>query len=363
MTRKGDSVERLSSAISSWFSSNSSPRVVVTVVVVSFATILILIGLFLYTRYTYAREISSLKKSLSKINDQKGNIEFILSRRTRENNIMRHKISKLANGTSFQKLEVDFSKSKKLGESSPLVIIMPFIKSQVPRIKESLRRWSLPKYAPLDLDQPDYDNASTDLVFYFNKGPDEEMAGQIRAIVDEFDLRRIFRDMYFYYANLSDDDDRYPIATSHMFYKLIDDDNLRRRYHYMFYMEPDVLVIKKGWLQALHALAFHRHKPFFVMGSINRGKWVNIPEHRMHINGNALYSLSDAYRDFLVEIRSNIYFVFDLDQYMYLMAHFDRQQEFWHKFVFDDFIMNMYKTTYSEKQIIEENPYTVRYIL
>ncbi len=309
----------------------------------------------MYNKLSYEHEIMLLNRTLAKVADQKTNAEFILNKRTRENNLLLRKLSSLANTTDLQ---LDTTKRENTG-NAPLVIIVPFIKSQIPRIKESLRRWAQDKYAPRDIEQPGYDNCITDMVFYFNKGPDEDMSAQIRAIIDEFDLKQFFHDMYFYYANLSDADDVYPLATSHMFYKLIDDPNIRQKYKYMFYMEPDVLVIRKGWMQNLHNMAFGRQKPFFVMGSINRGTFINIPEHRVHINGNAIYSLSESYRQYLNEVRSNVYFVFDLDQYMYLQQYFTRLQEFWHMFVFDDFIINLYKTHWSEKQLVEENPNTV----
>lgn len=346
-----------------WMMTNPFYRKLALTVVIPTVTLLLFIGFFLHLRLTYTSELARLNKSLSRVTEHKTHLELMLGRRTRENNIMHQRLASLPNGTAYL-TEFDFKYSRGRGKTmenaSPLVIIIPFIRSQIPRLREHIRRWSLPKYAPLDVELPDFDNTPTDLIFYYNKADDAVMEEQIRAIVDEFDLRKMFRDIYFYYADLSEEEDKYPLATSHMFYKLIDDENLRRRYHYMFYMEPDVIVIRKGWMQILHLLAFNRNRPFFVLGSMNRGSFLNAPQHRMHINGNALYSLSDAYRDFLLEVRNNIYFVFDLDQYMYLMDHFDRQQELWHMFQFDDYIMNMYRTAYSEEQLLEENPYTVR---
>ncbi|KAL0481045.1 ribosomal protein L11 methyltransferase [Acrasis kona] len=239
---------------------------------------------------------------------------------------------------------------------TPLVVIIPFIKKQIPRLRDMLSRWSKIDYAPLDDGMSFIDEAKTDLIFFYNKGPNE-VEEQINKILDELGIRKHFVKISFLYADLSEKDDVYPIATTRMFYRVIKDEELRQKYKYFFYMEPDTLTVRKGWMQALHNIAFNQ-KPFFSLGSINRGNFVNIEPHRMHINGNALYSFSDEHLSFLNELKKNVFFVFDLDPYMYMLSHYDALIKYWHQFIFDDIIMNMYKTGYSEKQLVLENPKT-----
>jgi hypothetical protein len=303
--------------------------------------------LLVVDKVRHDRAVRVLKLKFSNKLEDNALLNAKLERKMNEHNELRRTLTTYYNSTMS---EVQF-KSK----PTPLAVIMPFIKSQLNRVRASLERWSKKQYSPMDPERP---LVRTDLIFFYNLQRDMEIEEEIRAMLLEFNIQSYFTEIYFLYAELTPEQDVYPIGTTHMFYQLIYNANLSRRYHYFFYMEPDTMAIRPGWLQELNELTFNTHRPFFVKGSMNRGMVQLDESMQLHINGNAIYSLSRAYREFLKEVKREMFFVFDIDQYVYLRNHQDRMNLLWHRFVFDDFLINMYKTAHSEETIREKNPYT-----
>ena len=100
--------------------------------------------------------------------------------------------------------------------------------------------------------------------------------------------------------------DRHPDGPCAMFWELFSLPKLSA-FDYMFVFEPDVMPLRAGWAQALHALLPSPAAPvddFWVRGSAPQchGSYAQIEERGdQHINGNALYKLHDdafaAFRD------------------------------------------------------------------
>jgi hypothetical protein len=237
--------------------------------------------------------------------------------------------------------------------SRSFAVVMPCLSSQLRAVLKNLDLWI--QYSPHDNGVANLQRVPVDLIFYFNSDKEHTQENDIRAHVHKLGLqKKYFRNVLFRYANLVDKEEQ-PRGSTHQFYKLMDDETFRSEYDYFFYMEPDCIPIRNGWLDILQELTFVRLSPFWVQGSIYRGDAQVQDVQRLHINGNAIYSTADSYYNFLKSVRGYAFHAYDIDQYIYLTADFERQKHIYHKFVTSEFIMNMWNTRYSLKKLKFEN--------
>jgi hypothetical protein len=232
-------------------------------------------------------------------------------------------------------------------------VVMPFIAAQLDKLIKNLERWGTNDYNP-----GREHSTPTDLIFFFNRAKDTVVEQKLKDTVQRLSLGTYFKSILFMYANLNDQQDKYPIAASRMFYMLHNNPQIRRNYAYYYYMEPDSIPIRSGWLDFVRELTFNRPRPFWSMGSIYRGTVAQSPKDRVHINGNAVYTTAEDYHLFLCRLLENQFFVFDVDPFYYFFHHYEDQQAFWHNFVFADFIVNVARTEYTEEKMKKDNPYT-----
>ena len=161
-----------------------------------------------------------------------------------------------------------------------------------------------------------------------------------------------YQNVYHISADLSADEDRYPLGSAIMWQKLLLGSlSLRDRgYTHMFLMEPDTRPIRPYWLDAIVEQISNGHQQdsylitkWWMMGSIYRGS-MPIGDRYLHINGNALYHLTFDFLRLIERIYqeyySRLFNGYDLDIFLYLFEHIDLAKSLWHKFQFSDFIQN-----------------------
>jgi hypothetical protein len=117
-------------------------------------------------------------------------------------------------------------------------------------------------------------------------------------------------------------------------------------------LEADTVAIRRGWLDAIRKVTLEQ-RSFWACGSENKGL---ISSALLHINGNGIYSTSEEFLYFLRKVREWKLRSYDYDMFEYMDTHSQIKAKYWDKFYFNDFILNIYKTHYSEKAVREANP-------
>ena len=233
-----------------------------------------------------------------------------------------------------------------------LAIVVPFIHSQLSKLihRLELDRAYSPCKEPFE---------SVDLIFYYNEKYDSQVDQQLQRLDDQ---HTCFRTIRYLAADLSKEDDRYPIGSAIMWKMLLIDEqtnNLSLRsygYTHFFLLEPDARPIRPYWLDAIveeitdgHPIESYRSSKWWMIGSVYRGLQP-IGIHFLHINANALSHLSSSFIRFVERVIAEYPFDsrqslgYDLDLFSYLLKDIDRGKEFWHKFRFSELIQNCWHT-------------------
>jgi hypothetical protein len=242
-----------------------------------------------------------------------------------------------------------------------LAIVIPYIKSQLNSLIDQLNLHET--YSPCE-----NQSNSIDLIFYFN----EKQIPHVKY------HNKCFRNIRFLSADLSEQENQYPIGSAMMWKKLFINErsnNISLRYHgytHFFLMEPDTRPIRSYWLDAIveqiingHNRASYISTQWWMTGSVYRG-FESIGQNFLHINGNALYHLSLNFIDFLSYVSNEYPYDsketggYDLDLFVYLFKNLDKAKQYWHKFQFSDFIQNCWHTGCNETQMefLYNNPNT-----
>jgi hypothetical protein len=237
-----------------------------------------------------------------------------------------------------------------------MTVVVPFVRKQMKQMLQFLDRWALPQYAPLNDTLVTSMRHPIDLIFYFNRQRDFAIEEQINTNLKKNNIAKYFSAIKFMYAGLSDAEDLYPYGPTNMFYKLMDNPIVRENYYYFFYMEPDCLPIRPGWLDIIQELTFTRSTPFWIQGGIYYGSVTLQEKDRFHINGNAIYSTADDYHELLRAVMKHVLLAYDIDIMNFLLTDIQLLRRVWHQFVYSDFIANMFRSSYSEKKMRDEMP-------
>ncbi|KAJ3116160.1 hypothetical protein HDU96_010269 [Phlyctochytrium bullatum] len=178
-------------------------------------------------------------------------------------------------------------------------LILPFALHQAPLLHRNLETlW--PLHPPCDPSR--HYSPLIDLVFYTNRisALTPSTLKRLRdTITHTRTLSRCFSSVKFITANLSPQEDTYPLGAAHMFFKLLAQFPTPPAplapYNAMFYMEPDVIPCRRHWLDRLYEES-SIPGDFWVRGSIlrNANPQTSTWTFANHINGNALYRLDDA---------------------------------------------------------------------
>lgn len=137
-----------------------------------------------------------------------------------------------------------------------ILIAVPFVEGEVPRLHRSLGRWALGgKHAPCSPDEAQRRQGLTDLMLYF--AGTEESWPEARVLPPVISLlqgaEQCFGKVYMRYANLTGRDQYYVggwdnTGPNNLFYKLFFDDSIHQRYDFLFWMETDMYPITSNWL-------------------------------------------------------------------------------------------------------------------
>jgi hypothetical protein len=300
------------------------------------------------------------------------NIQIVLPTYTRSADIQKidvHHEFILVNNTLYNRNnQGKYSFIDSIRKQFYLAIVIPFIESQINQLRHPL---NLTKFYP-PCQKPLY---PIDLIFYHNENKSSVLEENIRQLNYQ---NQCFKTIHYLAANLSEEENIYPIGSAHMWKKLFINEqgnsiSLRARgYTHFFLMEPDTRPIRAYWLDAIvekitngYDWGVYMSTNWWMMGSIYRGT-ILMENEFVHINGNALYHLSLDFIRFIENVSDEIPYAlgkskgYDLDLFLYLFKHIDIAKNVWHKFQFSDFIQNCWHTgcNDTDTEFIHNNPNT-----
>jgi hypothetical protein len=217
--------------------------------------------------------------------------------------------SKLEGGTGTSKTTRSNPKLQNI--NTKLALVIPFTEFQAPKVKQNIESvWKT--NPPCDLKQFAQNDAAIktkpDLIFYFHKNilsdSSRTWIPQLKRTISQSpSLSNCFGSVHFVNALLTDEEDTYPLGASRMFFKLIGTPTHKSLlssksiphspYTSFYYMEPDNIPCRANWLDQL--VEESSRADFWMRGSIIRDGNPQVSEwtFAQHINGNAMYSLSD----------------------------------------------------------------------
>ncbi len=249
-----------------------------------------------------------------------------------------------------------------------LAIVIPFIDAQINQIINQLNMNEV--YSPCR-----NRSNSIDLIFYHN----EKMISFLAKNLSRLNyLNQCYKHIHYIAADLSANENRYPIGSANMWKKLFINERFNsvalrsRGYTHFFLMEPDTRPIRSYWLDAIvekitngYSRESYISTKWWVIGSIYRGSEA-IGNDFLHINGNALYHLSLDFVSFIENVSKEYPYHsaksmgYDLDLFLYLFQHIDIAKNVWHKFQFTDLIQNCWHTSCNDTdtEFLYNNPNT-----
>lgn len=247
--------------------------------------------------------------------------------------------------------------------------MIPFIEGELGQIEQNFHTWE--RYYPCEAGSGT--SQHVDLVFYYNQdwGRRADLISHLRALYDRSPIKKCFRKVQFLMANLPprSEEDRYPLGSSLMFFRAMELPTLVDGYRYMYWMEADQLPCKMGWLDRIYHTAIN-NPGFWMIGSIVRDGQAITTYYSFadHLNGNSLYRLDDpAFHTFLSRVQEEFVknkgrFLSAFDIAIYLVARhtltFGEYAAIKHRFVYTDFVQNLYRTTVNTTKLCLANPYT-----
>ncbi|CAF3602587.1 unnamed protein product [Rotaria sp. Silwood1] len=128
-----------------------------------------------------------------------------------------------------------------------LAIVIPFIRSQLTKLEAQLKMSNI--YLPCQ-NRLDF----VDLIFYHNEAALSSLENEVHRIGY---TNKCYRNIRHLAANLTSDQDRYPLGSAIMWQKLLvdsEDNSISLRalgYTHFFLMEPDTQPIRPLWLDAI----------------------------------------------------------------------------------------------------------------
>lgn len=225
--------------------------------------------------------------------------------------------------------------------SLPIILVIPMISTQLPRLKWNLDRWTELPYHPC----PTNPSVKPHLTFFFDRPLSEEKtnttAFYLRNLLDKPLLSQIthhcFASITISSANLTSKQTRnsYHIDPVHNLVQTQGSNLLFEsaftlfgtgQYRHMFWMEADAYPIRQGWLDAINRES--TWGDFWVRGSsMQYNPKFNIAiepyrsRYQRHINGNSLYALGDPCFDTFRRLTKQVYGygAFDVAMTLYLM--------------------------------------------
>lgn len=255
-------------------------------------------------------------------------------------------------------------------------VIVPLHISQVDKLIKSFDTWT--RYPPCNIQSDDLPFRRPTLVFQIsyseNSQPDLIAKEQKRCFeaFQKLNFAGCFERVISKPLKIPKVHDTHVSGARLMFEdmvngKLTDD---RNDVGYALYMEPDTKPIRRYWMSWI-AMRVPYMPEFWVLGSIFRGgielmATDKLPE-RWHINGNAIYNLqSKGFRNFYRDVRNYVVKnhgdslnAYDTDMFEYIHWNYDKGRHVLHKYVYADWIQNVWKSPYSAEEMAKRFPETV----
>lgn len=265
-------------------------------------------------------------------------------------------------------------------------LVIPFHAAHVGRVNNNLQTWK--QFPPCHIPEPNtirpYAGMSrTEEEFYTTHGnlgrnvsltfalsgvEDDGIRESLLAMVADLPrtVQYCFRSVKVYFAGLKGKEDGYYLGSRLLFENFLNNTLGLDTPYYAFYMEPDVMPVRKYWLSALDAMTRPPTAPFWVRGSLYRGGNSKVMRSRLymslHINGNAIYNLADrAFRDFYFKDVLSVFAsggAYDLEIAKALIDpdKFNNTRMIAHKFQYTDVIHNMWHWGYNKTEKLESSP-------
>ena len=237
--------------------------------------------------------------------------------------------------------------------STSLRVILPFATAQAETLQKALLAWNR---AGAPCAQPVTNPVG--LTFWSSRPVNSTTRALLLSALNRSGAYPCFLEgVSFASAKLSSSEDRYPAGASNQFYSLFlhNPENVLNKSDYLFWMEHDVVPVRKFWVDLLYQQTV-RPESFFIKGSIYRGteldeatkepaklKWLP------HINGNALYSTKNEFVRLVADAKRryppspSVWFPFDVALWVTMhdfINEWTRFQQIAHKIVYSNFIQN-----------------------
>lgn len=264
-------------------------------------------------------------------------------------------------------------------------LVIPFAKKQLGRVLERIDEWN--DTVPPCSKEWQKQRSRPALTLYLDCSRSIGLEEKVRKALSKSTLE-CFREVTFAYAKLRAHESGYLDGSLKMFELMLDHKIGMKSPSYIFYMEPDCIPIRPGWLEAVERAVRFPNPHFWVRGSLFTGEpsaiLMNDLENLLHINGNAWYNLGDP--DFAwwyfnqVKPFFRVYgqsLAFDLDTFAYLLQRDNwirdrgkdlkagsgtkrvlHNRHYAHFFQYSRTIRNMWRTTYNITEVMKEHPET-----
>eukprot|EP01116_Phalansterium_solitarium_P009299 TRINITY_DN2338_c0_g1_i1.p1 TRINITY_DN2338_c0_g1~~TRINITY_DN2338_c0_g1_i1.p1 ORF type:complete len:449 (+),score=124.45 TRINITY_DN2338_c0_g1_i1:124-1470(+) len=249
-----------------------------------------------------------------------------------------------------------------------LAVLVPYLKYDVEKVPRWINTFDTMKPCSEMCGAP-----TTDLIFYNNRDH-LNLTEMVKNITDTFRLskngRKCFKEVKFLSAYLNDYEDvreglihRGP---RNMFFRVFD--FLGGQYDYFFQNEPDIDPIRQYWVDAL--INETMLPKFWMRGTVHKKRGEKLrkspPEywdHRMHLNGAALFNLADEEftKGFMGRVRAipdDGPFDFAIENYTRDAANWEYMMDHLDKFQYGDFVQNVINDNITREQILERFPAT-----
>lgn len=249
-----------------------------------------------------------------------------------------------------------------------LALVVPFLKYDADKVAKWMGTFDTMKPCSEQCGPP-----TTDLIFYNNRDHNDlpEMVANItRTFQASANGQKCFKQMKFLSAKLNDyDDHREGLihrGPRNMFFRIFN--WLGGQYDYFFQNEPDIDPIRPYWLDAL--VNETMLPKFWIRGTVHKKRGEKLakspPEywnHRMHLNGAALYNLFDE--EFTKGFINRVYSIPDEGPFDFAIENYTRDAANWEymmdhldKFQYADFVQNVINDNITQAQILERFPAT-----
>lgn len=258
-------------------------------------------------------------------------------------------------GNSFYLLVMLHSYTVKILPSSThqetrtkLAIVVPFCDKDADKVMQ--------KFSTMQIECPS--KLPIDLILYYDRHD--------YKLPDKIVQHSCFRQIRLVEANLTENDNVYPLAPSLMFYNIFLDETLKSHflsYTHMFIFEHDVSLLDTLSFHRLYTKIESHPQKFWVLGSGYLGSDFTATVHSSsnwrwigHINGNAVYRLNDEqFNHYIKYVRTTYHPELSYDTALW--AGFNDYPYNWqinqlvsHRFLKDDFILNSGKDKIQNKR-------------